>query len=468
MNNKYKKLAKNTSIFALGTFGSKLLVFLIIPLYTHILTTDDYGKIDLFTSTISLMLPFTTLLIYEAAIRFLIGKEYDEKIIFNNCILVFIWGVLLSLIVSPCLYIFNMGEFAFIFFFLLVLSNYYTVFGQYLKASGNNIAFTISGIINTSSTVFLNLLFLLVFKLGVVGYFYSLMLSYFISGIYIFLKCNTLKLLNFKSADIKSLKEMLKYSMPLVPNNLMWWIMNAGDKYVINFYLGDSANGIFSLAYKIPTILTMLFSIFMQAWQVSAIEERADKKRNDFFKKIFDLLSLILIIITLFIIIGIEPLFNLIIGNDFITSYKYVPLLCVATLVNCYATFAGVVYIITKDSKKSFNTTFFGAITNLFFNFILVSKIGLYGVAVATILGYFTVMILRFNDSKKYLNISYYSSKLFISLVVVLIVSILNIFLSGIFELISSIISMIIIIYLYFIYIKEIFTYLKKLFRKKA
>ena len=430
MKNKYKKLLKNTSIFALGTFGSKLLLFLIVPIYTHILSTSDYGTIDLITSSVSLMIPFTTLLIYEAAIRFLVAKEYNEKEVFNNCIFIFLVGCILTVIFSPCiLYFLKLREYYFVFICLIMLSSYTTIFGQFLRATGDNWGFSISGIINTFFIVVLNLFFLLVLKKGINGYFYSLLISYIITSIFIFIKCKTIKMFDYKTINFKYLKYMLLYSLPLVPNNIMWWIMNAGDKYVINYYLGTSANGIFSISYKIPTIITLVFSIFMQAWQISAIEEKESKK--DFYKNIFNFIFFTLVICTVFIIILIKPVFDSIIGTEFLDSWKYVPLLCVATVFNCLATFAGVVYIVSKNSKKSFYTTLLGAIVNIAFNFLLIRYIGLFGVAIGTALGYLIVMILRFKDYKKYFDVSLIDFRFIVTFLIIIADCILYIFVNS-------------------------------------
>lgn len=447
MSNKYEKLAKNTSIFALGTFGSKILVFLIVPLYTYVLTTTDYGTIDLITSTVNLLIPFTTLLIYEASIRFLVGKEYDSGTIFNNCIFIFAISCIFSICFSPILlYLLKMSKYSIIFIFLLILTTYTTIFGQYLRAIGNNLAFSISGIITTLFTVLFNVLFLVFFKMGIFGYLYSLLISQIITGIYIFIKCDTIDNFDVKLIDISSLKNMLIYCIPLVPNNIMWWIMNAGDKYVINYYLGTSANGIFSISYKIPTILTMLFSIFMQAWQVSAIEERIDEKRNNFYTDVFNFIALMMFICSSFIILLVKPLFLSFIGNDFLDSWKYIPILCVATLFNCFSTFAGVTYIVSKNSKKSFYTTFIGAICNLILNFALIQYIGLFGVAIGTALGYFVVMLLRFKDFKHNFACSLFDYKLVFLIIIIIIESICYIVIDGFIKYIIAIICILLIV----------------------
>ena len=449
MKGKYKNLIKNTSIFALGTFGSKILVFLIVPLYTYVLSSSDYGKIDLITSSVNLFIPFTTLLIYEAAIRFLIAKECDEKNVFNNCFMIFIIGCVFSIFISPIILVWlNIKEYCIIFVSLLILTNYTTIFGQYLRATGDNWGFSISGIITTLSTVILNLILLLVFKKGINGYLYSLIISQLITGIFIFIKCKTLRILNYKYINIKILKSMIIYSIPLVPNNIMWWIMNAGDKYVINYFLGTAANGIFSISYKIPTILTMLFSIFMQAWQVSAIEERQKNLEDDFYKKVFKYIFFLLILMTAIIIIFVQPIFEIIIGNEFISSWQYVPLLCIATLFNCFSTFAGVVYLTEKESKKSFYTTFIGALTNLIFNFLLIRNLGLFGVSIGTTIGYIIVMILRFRDYKKYFEVSLMDFEFITSMLILIVDSLVYMFINGQIKYVISAICLVTILFI--------------------
>ena len=446
MNKKYESLLKNTSIFALGTFGSKILVFLIVPIYTYVLSTEDYGTIDLITSSINLLIPFTTLLIYEAVIRFLVGRECEEKVAFNNSVIIFFAGSLLSIILSlVVLQVLHLTNYYIAFLILIILNSYTTIFGQYLRAKGDNWGFSISGIINTFFTVFLNLFFLLVAKKGILGYLYSLIISQVISSIYIFYKCDSFKNFDLKAINFKVLKLMLIYTLPLIPNNIMWWIMNAGDKYVINYFLGVAENGIFSIAYKIPTMLTVIFSIFMQAWQVSAIEESGEETRNNFYKNIFDTIMLLLTLCTSIIIIVVKPLFEIAIGNNYIASWRYVPLLCVGTLFNCLSTFAGVVYIVKKDSKSSSFTTFLGAIINLFINFILIKMIGLFGVTVGTVIGYLVVMLIRFKDFKRYFGISLIDFKSIITLMILVLDALLYTFIDNNFRFVCAGICIIIV-----------------------
>ena len=407
MEVKYKKLIKNTAIFTIGSFGSKLLSFFIVPLYTYVLSTSEYGRIDLFTTAISLMLPFTTLLMQEAVIRFVSSKEIEEAESISNSFLVFCYGVIVVLAFRPLYYHgFQFGEYTDIYVFALILNTYNSIFSQHLRAVGKTVAFSINGIINTAVFLSGNLIFLFVLDMGMIGYFYSMLISQFVCAVHVTICGRLFHNFSIKKFDINILKEMLRYSVPLIPNSLMWWIMNAGDKYIINCFLGDSANGIYSVSMKIPTIISMAYNIFMQAWQLSAIEENDKEGNSDFYNSVFAMLSVMMGLLSAGIIMGVYPAFSILLNESYLSAWKYVPYLCIATIISCFATFAGTTYIVAKKSTKAFTTTLLGAVINLLLNFLLIKNLGLYGVAAGTACGYFAVLMVRFRDMQIDLKIS--------------------------------------------------------------
>ena len=261
--NNYKKLVYNTAIFAVGNFGSKILTFLIVPLYTYVLTTAEYGTIDLFITSLGMVIPFSTMMVNEALIRFVLGKDLTPKEAASNCFAVFLFGAAISIAFTPVYkMIFKFDEYIWIFVALLVVRTFNQIYSEYFRAINQNVKFTIFGLITTATTLGFNVLFLLVFKWGMAGYLYATLLAAVIGTIYILVFSDFFKVVSFKCIDKKILKMILKYSIPLVPNSLMWWIMAAGDKYIINYFLGDSANGIYSLALKIPQIINMVYGFF--------------------------------------------------------------------------------------------------------------------------------------------------------------------------------------------------------------
>lgn len=450
MSNKYTSLAKNTAIFAIGSFGSKILSFLIVPLYTYVLTTEEYGTIDLFTTTISLMLPFCTMLIQEALIRFLMSKEIDQNIAISNCMLIYFIGSVLACLLYP-LYkrVFNFDDYIGLFLVLLLLNCFTQIFSQQFRAIGANIDFSINGVIVTAVTVFANLYFLIVLKLGMVGYFYSMILAQVCSFMHIIIRGRIFKYFSIKKVRLDILKDMLKFSIPLIPNSLMWWIMSAGDKYIINYYLGDGANGLYSLAMKIPTILSMVYSIFYQAWQLSAIEENDKNGRAKFYTNVYVATTALLIVLTSGIIVLVKPFYELCMNDSFIPAWSYVPMLSVAMVLNCVASFFGVVYTVSKKSNKAFFTTFMGMIVNLFFNFLLIRPLGLHGVAIGTAIGYAVVVMIRSGDAKKEIGMKCDGKRTSFAILLLVIQNVLTIIMEGYWIYLIGLISLIIIGKLY-------------------
>ena len=455
MDLKYEKLIKNIVIFTVGSFGTRILSFLIIPLYTFVLTTEEYGKIDLFVTSINLMLPFSTLMIQESLIRLIPTNEIDKKVAITNSVVVVIGGVLLNFFLIPFYkYGLNFGEYTFLFIIILSLNIYNTVFSQYLRAIEKNIGFIVFGFLNTLIMLSCNILFLLYFKFGMIGYYYSIFISQLVCAFYLSIYNNIFKNFNIKDIQFSKLIIMLKYSIPLIPNNLMWWIMGAGDKYILNYFLGDSANGIYSISMKIPTIISMIYNVFMQAWQFSAIEENNSKDNKIFYQNVFSIISSIIILVTSVINLIVYPIFLFFLNEAYLSAWNYVPIICIATIFNCSSTFAGVTYIVMKNSSRAFITTFLGVLINIIFNFILIKYIGLYGVAIGTAIGYLTVMCIRFFDMKKAQNISLNSKKFSIS---ILILSIEVFFLINIENKIKLlIIEIFVIIIIFIIFFKEI------------
>ncbi|MBQ2974733.1 MAG: flippase [Clostridia bacterium] len=405
-NGKYKKLAKNTVVFMVGNFGSKLISFVIVPLYTYVLTTEEYGIIDLFTTTINLILPFMILGLNEAVLRFLAGKEMKKETVASDCFVVFLLNSLIVWALYP-LYsgLPALGEHAFLFTVLLTVMAFNQVFLQYLRGNGQTVAFAMNGIIITAVTVLANLFFLLYLKMGIKGYLLAFIIAQLCSAVEIIFASKLWRDIRFKHINKKMLREMLSYCLPLIPGSLMWWVMNAGDKYMINYFIDASANGIYSVAHKFPTIINMFYAVFMQAWQLSAIEEKKSDSSSGFHSNVYRYILAVLAIVGSGIILVSKPLYLYVMESEFKIAWQSVPLLIIAQVFSCLTGFFGTVYVVEKKTKKALITTMCGAIANLAFNLVLIPKFGLIGAAAGTMLGYTVAASMRMLDTKKYINI---------------------------------------------------------------
>lgn len=463
--NNYKKLAYNTAIFAIGNFGSKILSFLIVPLYTYVLTTAEYGTIDLFITSLGMVIPFSTMMVNEALIRFVLGKELTPKEAASNCFAVFLFGAFISAVFTP-LYklLFSFDEYIWIFVALLVVRTFNQIFSEYFRAVNQNIKFSIFGVIITATTLGFNVVFLVFLKLGIKGYLYATLLSAVIGALYILVFSDIFRVISFRCIDKNIIKRILKYSIPLVPNSLMWWLMAAGDKYIINYFLGDGANGLYSLSLKVPQIINMVFSLFIQAWQMSAIEVNENKDKGTFYRNVFNATSFVVALVTSGIIMVIKPLYMGVMNSSFAESWKYVPLLSVATIISCYASYFSVVYTVGTKTQKVFMTTALGAIANLSCNFVLIRPLGIQGIAIGTCLGYLAVLIVRARDMKKEMGIKFDFRRNITSFVCLLVQSIVLICVGGIVSFAVSCLAIGTIIYLYRM---EMVTVINKLVLRK-
>lgn len=449
-DNNYKKLAYNTAIFAIGNFGSKILSFLIVPLYTYVLTTAEYGTIDLFITSLGMVIPFSTMMVNEALIRFVLGKELTPKEAASNCFAVFLFGAFVSVIFTP-LYklMFNFDEYIWIFVVLLVVRTFNQIYSEYFRAVNQNVRFTVFGVIITATTLGFNVVFLVFLELGIKGYLYATLLSAVVGALYILVCSDFFQVVSLKYIDKNIIRRILRYSIPLVPNSLMWWIMAAGDKYIINFFLGNDANGLYSLSLKVPQIINMVYSLFIQAWQMSAIEVNKNKDKGAFYRKVFNATSFVMALITSGIIMIVKPLYVGVMNSSFADAWKYVPLLSVATIISCYASYFSVVYTVGTKTKKVFTTTALGAVVNLSCNFLLVRSLGMQGIAIGTCLGYLAVLVVRARDMKKEMGIGFDFKRNIASFACLLVQSVALICIGGVISFAISCFAIGIILYLY-------------------
>lgn len=406
--NKYGYLAKNSMLFAISSFGSKLLVFFLIPLYTKILSTSDYGIADLVLTTSNLLAYIVTINISDAVLRFMLDKRADKDGIFRFGFVTIIKGCTFFSAVVFILYLFNIIEwpdYCYLFLVLYLSVNAFnTLFQNYLRGIDKIKQVAVSGVLTTLVTIISNIVFLIAFKFGIIGYLLSLVLGTFFSTIYCLTQCKGVRRLIIGELCEDEIKgEMVKYSLPLIFNGIAWWVNGSLDKYFIVAINGVSVNGIYSVSSKIPTIFTTMTGIFSQAWSLSAVKEFGQEGGTTFFENIYKLYhALLLIICSILILINI-PIAKLLFAKDFFVAWKYSSPLLLSVFFNSLASFVGSIFAVVKDNRMYAVSTVSAAVVNTAMNAILIPKYGALGAATATAMSFFVVFVIRFMASKKYI-----------------------------------------------------------------
>ena len=424
--NKTKYLFKNTAIFAIGNIATKIITFLLIPLYTYKLSTAEYGIADLLFAICSFLYPLFTLNIAEAIFRFSMDKDADTKKITRIGILCFfsstIFGVPAALLlrINP-----DTESLALLFYFYLVSSSASQILLAFMKGQEKLKVFTVGNIINTALTAILAILFLAAFNMKLDGYFLSYIISSLITTVYVIIAGRVFFEKQSKF-DKKLFRQMAKYSVVLIPTTFMWWIINSSDKLMITSFISASANGIYAISYKIPSFLTVVASIFNQAWVFSAVKQKDMRDNEAYTNAVFDALSSLIFVVAIALLAAIKPIMSFAVASEYYEAWKYTPFLIFGFIFLTMSTFISSSYNAHKDSKGLLFSGLVGAVANILLNAIFIPFMGIYGAALATVISYIAVFIYRYIDTKKYVRI-YLKPRYGLSLLL-LLVSCLTVF----------------------------------------
>lgn len=402
-NNKYKSLLNNSVLFAVGNLGSKLISFLMLPLYTYQLSSSAFGKADLVQTTVSLLLPVVSLSIFDAILRFGMDRDNDNSEIFTN-------GVMITIISSIIVFILGVtGEligysFSMYLTITLILQAIQSLYSQYIKAIGKVQIFAFNGILLSLLTAILNILLLVVMHLGINGYLLSIIIATLLSNVYLFFRVKLYNDFSLNKFNFNKLKEMLRFSVPLIPNSVAWWTTTTISRYFILFFINVTANGMFAVANRIPSLLSVLNSIFFQSWQMSAIQEYDSTDRGKFYSDIFFMYAELLFLGVSGILFILRPMMLILVSTEFRASWKYVPFLLITVLYSSFSGFLGQYYIAAKKTFGVFTTTVIGAVLNIIFNFIFIPTLGLMGAGISSALSFGILWLIRVKDTRKFVK----------------------------------------------------------------
>lgn len=242
------------------------------------------------------------------------------------------------------------------------------------------------------------------FKEGISGYLKAYIIANILTAIYAIVVGKGYKSFSLSGIDKSLLIKMVKYSVVLIPNSFMWWIMNSSDRIMVSSMISVAANGIYAVSYKLPTLVSTLTTIFNQAWSYSAIREEGTEDESDYNNKIFRVLIGIVMLIGIGLITFTKPFLSVYVSKEYYSAWKYTPFLTVGCVYLTMASFMATSYTVHKDSFGYLFSGTFGAILNIVLNFILIPNCGVYGAAIATCISYIAVFIFRVFHTKKYMH----------------------------------------------------------------
>lgn len=420
----YRLLVKNIGILTVANFGTKFLSFLLVPLYTSVLSTDDYGSYDLVLNTVGLLIPLLTQNILDGVLRFSIDEDCDRESVIGiglKYCFISIGIVAAALSVNYALRISQLiADLSVLILLVFATQALSQILLYYARGVNHFIDVAVSSVLCSAVVIAANIVFLIPFHLGLTGYFLANIIGPTLQIAYLAIR---LKLHNAKvvSADKKLEHDMLVYSRPLVTNSVAWWVNNVSDRFVVTLFCGVAANGVYSVASKIPSILSIFQTIIGQAWTVSAVGEFDPEDKKGFFSDIYAIYNSLMVLLCSVIIVLDIPLARFLYANDFFDAWRYVPFLTIAIVFGALAGYVGGILAAVKDSKEFARSTVVGALANVVLNFLTVPFVGPLGSAFATAVCYWVTWALRMRISSKYIRLRLAKARNNVSYIVLVI-----------------------------------------------
>lgn len=460
MSNKYVNLIKDTLIFAIGTVGSKLILFILVPLYTNVLTPDEYGIADLVFTLSQLLLPFLCLGIYHAVIRFGLSKsENPDQVLLSGLIIAGL-GTVAAICITPLIGLYeSINEWKWYFCIYIILHMYLSVFQNYAKSVGKNKTYAIVNITYTLILALLNILFLVCVNMGVRGYLLANVLATLaVVVIYAFV-CRLYTLKKRARFNWTLLKQMLRYSLPLMIDGTLWWLIQSSNKLFVDLFLDSEILGFYTVAVKIPALMYVVVTIFSQAWGISTVKETETSNDNKFYDSVFKLYSFVTFFICIVLVSIIKPFMSIYVSSEYFVAWKYTPLLLIGNAFLAISDFFGAFYNALKMPIKNLTVSAIAAFVSVLISITTIKYIGLWAAVLSTFFAYLAIMWIRLIDIKKYINIKInwpaFLTNQFILIIHAILVSL------NFYTLTSSIIAIALFVLVNFKLIKSLFGKIK-------
>lgn len=407
METRKKELITNTVILTFGMLCTKGVMFIMTPLFTRWLSRAEYGTFDILVNYITLFIPLITLDIGEAVFRLLIeDNEQRIKRIISIAAIVNCFGLCVSVLVIKMipLVFSTSGDLFDWFCIVLVAETIYTFFSMIMRGLKRLTAFTISSIIYVCTMVLTSVILVGILGMGLQGLLISYGIGYAVSSMYMGIVCHIRKYISIKCFDRNEFGQMLRYSLPLIPNAVGWWIINVSDRTIVTLFLGVESNAILAVTHKLPNLCQTLFSRFHLSWQQSAAESIKDKDKDSFFNDIFNRL-IVTISSGAIILISFNYIYFKLYSIEYFYGYYISPILTFSMVVYSITQFIGGIHNANMETKKNGATTIIGALINIIVHLALIKFVGLFAAVISTLIAYLIIFIARYKDVKKTINL---------------------------------------------------------------
>ena len=404
--NRGSKFMKDIGVYAIGNIGSKLITFLMVPMYTYFVhDTSDFGYYDICLAVCLLLIPFVTLQLRDGAFRFLLDCDSDTQ---RKRIITFVSRTMVStmsltLVIAGAMALFTNIQYLGYAVGLLIAMSLQEVYSQVFRGLGNNRAFVAVGILSALGIGVFSILFVAGLGWGIKGIFLANIIARILALIVVEARVRLITFHTSWKIDSRQVAhDIIRYTLPLLPGSLCWWLTGSSDRLFISHFLGLDVNGVYAVAIRFTGIIYTLAIIFYQAWQETAILQYNSPDRDSFFSKMFNSYIFLLAGILVGYVFMLKVNYGWLVASEYRESLNFIYPLGLSAVIFAIAAFFDMGYQCAKDTKRTLPAIVLAAIVNVALNFTLIKPLGVYGVILTLLVTYLVLVIYRWHDMRRY------------------------------------------------------------------
>lgn len=415
-----KDLAKNTVILSFGKICTQCISFFLLPLYTALLDTSEYGSFDLLVTYGTLFLPIVNWQFDQGIFRFMLDCRGDRKqqselfstIFTANTFQVILYSFTLGIIIIAFDFSYGLFLLAYVVFHV-----YTALLLQFARGLGKNAVYAVASFISTSVSIIINVVTLVLLRMGLNGLFVATLISQIITIVYLLFSIKAWRYFSVKNISRPVFKQVSKYSLPLIPNNIAWWVVSVSDRTIVSNILGVSINGIYTVANKFSSVFIQFYNIFNLSWTESVSLHYKDEDRNIFLSEMITIMYKLFSCACLGIVALMPFIFPIMINERYEEAYSQIIILMYSMLCRVVVGLYSCIYIAQKNSRKVAYTSAAAAIINVIVHLALIWKIGLYAASISTLIAFGSMAVIRYVDINKKINMKIAAPELVSSII---------------------------------------------------
>lgn len=402
------KLLKNSVIYLFGNVLSKILTFLMLPLYTRYIVPSDYGYYDMANTYVNLIAIVMCFEIWNTIMRYMLDKQYQfnkEKPVTNGLVIYFISNILIVVIFTAVNAVFHVQYAMLILLYGLSLCMHF-LYGYIARGYGHNMLFAASGVVSTLVNVCMNLFLIIVLHVDYKSLYIANIVSYIIQCLILESKVKLFEKISSQLFDRMLFFEMLKFTLPLCLNTAAFWLLTSYGKTVVSVNLSIADNGYYSVASKFGLIIQLVSSCFISSWQELAFAKGKTSTNDDYYEYMLGLFIKYLFVSSFLILPCVFIVFPLMIDSQYSQAVNIVPAYLLATMLNSLSSFMTAIFGAIKKTKVLFTSTLTGCLVNILLVHMLIGEIGIQAASVSMFFGFLVCVFIRIAILKKNIRLN--------------------------------------------------------------